>query len=78
LTIVTATHTATENAMRIHAIQTGRVQIKKAQIAGHGHGLWRQIQPIISGEWAEWVPVYAWASSTRRASLSSIPDRAHI
>jgi N-acyl homoserine lactone hydrolase len=61
LTIVTATHTATENAMRIHAIQTGRVQIKKAQIAGHGHGLWRQIQPIISGEWAEWVPVYAWA-----------------
>jgi N-acyl homoserine lactone hydrolase len=47
--------------MRIHAILTGRVQIKEAQIEGHGHGLWRQIQPIVSSEWAEWVPVYAWA-----------------
>ena len=47
--------------MRIHAIQTGRVQIKEAQIKGRGHGLWRQIQPIVSSEWAEWVPVYAWA-----------------
>jgi N-acyl homoserine lactone hydrolase len=46
--------------MRIHAIETGRVQIKAAQIEGRGH-LWRQIQPIVSGEWAEWVPVYAWA-----------------
>jgi N-acyl homoserine lactone hydrolase len=47
--------------MRIHAIQTGRVQIKQAQIEGRGHGLWRQLQPIVSSEWAEWVPVYAWA-----------------
>ena len=47
--------------MRIHAIQTGRVRIKQAQIEGRGHGLWRQIQPIVSSEWAEWVPVYAWA-----------------
>ena len=47
--------------MRIHAIQTGRVQIKQAQIEGRGHGLWRQIQPIGSSQWAEWAPVYAWA-----------------
>jgi N-acyl homoserine lactone hydrolase len=47
--------------MRIHAIQTGRVQIKAAQIEGRGHGLWRQLQPIVSPEWAEWSPVYAWA-----------------
>jgi len=47
--------------MRIHSIQTGRVQIKQAQIEGRGHGFWRQIQPIVSSEWAEWVPVYAWA-----------------
>ena len=47
--------------MRIHAIQTGRVQIKEAQIEGRGHGLWRQLQPMLSREWAEWVPVYAWA-----------------
>jgi N-acyl homoserine lactone hydrolase len=47
--------------MRIHAIQTGRVQIKQAQIEGRGHGLWRQMQPMISRQWAEWTPVYAWA-----------------
>lgn len=47
--------------MRIHAIETGRVQIKKAQIVGRGHGLWRQLQPIVSQEWADWSPVYAFA-----------------
>ena len=47
--------------MRIHPIQTGRVQIKAAQLEGRGHGLWRQLQPIISSEWFDWTPVYAWA-----------------
>ena len=47
--------------MRIHAIQTGRVRIKQAQIAGRGHGLLRQLQPILSADWAEWTPVYAFA-----------------
>jgi N-acyl homoserine lactone hydrolase len=47
--------------MRIHAIETGRVQIKKAQIEGRGHGTWRQLQPILSREWADWSPTYAWA-----------------
>jgi N-acyl homoserine lactone hydrolase len=47
--------------MRIHAIQTGRVQIKEAQIEGRGHGTWRQLQPILSPEWADWSPTYAWA-----------------
>jgi len=47
--------------MRIHAIQTGRVQIKEAQIEGRGHRTWRQLQPILSREWADWSPTYAWA-----------------
>jgi N-acyl homoserine lactone hydrolase len=47
--------------MRIHAIETGRVQIKTAQIEGRGHGTWRQLQPILSREWADWSPTYAWA-----------------
>ncbi len=46
--------------MRIHAIETGRVQIKQAQIEGRGHGLWRQLQPMMSQQWADWSPVYAW------------------
>lgn len=47
--------------MRVHAIETGRVQVKRAQIEGRGHGLWRQLQPILSQEWADWLPTYAWA-----------------
>jgi glyoxylase-like metal-dependent hydrolase (beta-lactamase superfamily II) len=47
--------------MRIHAIETGRVRIKRAQIEGRGHGLWRQLQPMLSQEWADWSPTYAWA-----------------
>jgi len=47
--------------MRIHAITTGRVRIKAAQIKGRSHGLWRQLQPILSAEWADWLPVHAWA-----------------
>jgi N-acyl homoserine lactone hydrolase len=47
--------------VRIHAIQTGRVQIKEAQIVGRGHGLLRQLQPMLSSEWAAWSPVYAFA-----------------
>jgi N-acyl homoserine lactone hydrolase len=47
--------------MRIHAIETGRVRIKQAQIEGRGHGTWRQLQPILASEWADRSPVYAWA-----------------
>jgi glyoxylase-like metal-dependent hydrolase (beta-lactamase superfamily II) len=47
--------------MRIHAIETGRVLIKQVQIESRGHGLWRQLQPVVSPQWADWSPVYAWA-----------------
>jgi N-acyl homoserine lactone hydrolase len=47
--------------MRIHAITTGRVRIKEAQIEGRGHGLWRRLAPILSADWATWSPVYVWA-----------------
>jgi glyoxylase-like metal-dependent hydrolase (beta-lactamase superfamily II) len=48
-------------AMKIHAIQTGRVLIKQSQIEGQGHGLWRRVQPLFTSEWAGWCPTYAWA-----------------
>jgi len=47
--------------MKVHAIQTGRVQIKQSQIEGPGHGMWRRAQPFLSREWADWSPTYAWA-----------------
>jgi hypothetical protein len=34
--------------MRIHALQTGRVQVKRAQIIGQGHGLRRTFGPLVA------------------------------
>lgn len=45
---------------KVYAIQTGRVQVKKAQIVGRGHGLFRQLESISSDDWADWLPTYAW------------------
>ena len=69
--------------MRIHAITTGHVRIKQAQIEGRGHGLWRQLQPILSPQWADWSPIYVWAiehpegvivvDTGANASLKSLP-----
>ena len=47
--------------MRIHAIQTGTVKIKTAQVEGRGHGLRRQISLYTDRDWTEWLPTYAWA-----------------
>jgi len=55
--------------MRIHAIQTGRVLIKQAQIEGRGHGLWRQLQPMLSPQWADWSPTFAWAIEHREGVI---------
>ncbi|HXX02704.1 MAG TPA: N-acyl homoserine lactonase family protein [Xanthobacteraceae bacterium] len=55
--------------MRIHAIQTGRVLIKRAQIEGRGYGLWRQLQPMLSRQWADWSPTFAWAIEHREGVI---------
>lgn len=47
--------------MRIHAIQTGFVKIKRAQVEGHGHGLARRLAIFTDRNWTEWLPTYAWA-----------------
>jgi N-acyl homoserine lactone hydrolase len=51
--------------MRVHLIQTGRVQIKASQIVGRGHGLARRIAPLFDAEWSEWLPVNAYAIEHR-------------
>ncbi len=45
--------------MRIHALQTGRVQVKRAQIIGQGRGLRRRLGPLIDTVWSDWLPTYA-------------------
>jgi len=47
--------------MRIHAIQTGTVRIKTAQVEGRGHGLRRRLAIFTDTSWTEWLPTYAWA-----------------
>jgi glyoxylase-like metal-dependent hydrolase (beta-lactamase superfamily II) len=46
--------------MTIHAIQTGTVRIKTAQVQGLGHGLRRRLRVFADPEWTDWLPTYAW------------------
>ena len=69
--------------MRIHAIQTGAVQIKASQIVGRGHGFARRLAPLFDENWSDWLPVYAFAIEHRdgvilvdsgsNAGLNSLP-----
>jgi N-acyl homoserine lactone hydrolase len=47
--------------MKIHAIQTGTVGIKTRQIEGAGNGRRRQLNMILDREWADPLPIYAFA-----------------
>ncbi len=46
--------------IRIHAIQTGTIGIKKDQIEGRGQGGQRLLNILTDKNWAEPVPIYAW------------------
>ena len=50
--------------MKIHAIQTGTVRIKTAQVEGRGHGLPRRFAIFTDRNWTGWLPTYAWAIET--------------
>jgi N-acyl homoserine lactone hydrolase len=51
--------------MRVHVIETGRVQIKASQIVGRGHGFARRVAPLFDAAWSEWLPVNAYAIEHR-------------
>ncbi len=46
---------------KIHAIRTGSVQVRQAQMVGKGHGLSRVTNMLTDKDWTEWLPIYAWA-----------------
>ncbi|HEY1309118.1 MAG TPA: N-acyl homoserine lactonase family protein [Vicinamibacterales bacterium] len=46
--------------MNIHAIHTGSVRIKTAQIEGRGRGLRRRLGPFVDRHWSDWLPTYTW------------------
>ena len=45
--------------MKLHAIQTGTVRIKTAQVEGRGHGAMRQVAIYTDRNWTDWLPTYA-------------------
>jgi N-acyl homoserine lactone hydrolase len=46
--------------MRIHAIRTGSVRIKRSQVRGRGRGLRRRLRIFADPQWSDWLPTYAW------------------
>ena len=46
--------------MKIHALQTGFVRIKTAQVEGRGHGWPRRLAIFTDRNWTAWLPTYAW------------------
>ncbi|SRR5258706_14074667 len=46
--------------MKIHAIQTGTVEIKKNQVVGKGSEALRLVNVLFGREWVEPVPICAW------------------
>lgn len=47
--------------MRIHAIQTGLVRIKRRQVAPVSSGVRRRVDTLRDRQWSDWLPIYAWA-----------------
>src|SRR5579872_556664 len=45
----------------IHAIRTGLVQVRCAQMESRGTGLARITNMLFDEQWSEWLPIYAWA-----------------
>jgi len=52
--------------MRIHAIQTGTVKVKSAQVEGRGHG---PIDVFLDSQWSEWLPTYVWVIEHREGII---------
>jgi glyoxylase-like metal-dependent hydrolase (beta-lactamase superfamily II) len=46
--------------MKIYAVQTGSVRIKRSQVHGRGHGLRRRLRIFTDSQWTAWLPTYAW------------------
>ncbi|HEX8065156.1 MAG TPA: N-acyl homoserine lactonase family protein [Thermoleophilaceae bacterium] len=47
--------------MRVHTIQTGTVRVRSLQPRGRGRGTMRQLRTLADREWADPLPIQAWA-----------------
>jgi N-acyl homoserine lactone hydrolase len=46
--------------MRVHAIRTGSVRVKRSQVRGRGRGIVRRLRLFADSQWTDWLPTYAW------------------
>lgn len=44
----------------IHAISTGRVQVRRPQMESRGRGPARLAHMLFDNDWSEWLPIYVW------------------
>jgi glyoxylase-like metal-dependent hydrolase (beta-lactamase superfamily II) len=47
--------------VKVHAIRTGFVQVRRSQQQSKGTGINRAANMLFDPEWTEWLPIYAWA-----------------
>ncbi len=47
--------------VKVHAIRTGFVQVRRSQQQSKGTGLTRAANMLFDPEWTDWLPIYAWA-----------------
>jgi glyoxylase-like metal-dependent hydrolase (beta-lactamase superfamily II) len=45
---------------KIHAIRTGLVRVRQAQMEARGRGLARMAHMLYDSDWSDWLPIYAW------------------
>jgi N-acyl homoserine lactone hydrolase len=55
--------------MKLHAIQTGSVRIKTAQVEGRGRGLRRRLAIFADRDWTDRLPTYAWVIDHREGVI---------
>ncbi|MGA1982417.1 MAG: N-acyl homoserine lactonase family protein [Acidobacteriaceae bacterium] len=45
---------------KVHAICTGLVQVRRAQMESQGTGIARTAHMLVGEDWSDWLPIYAW------------------
>ncbi len=46
--------------VKIHAIETGKVQVRPSQPIGQGRDSMRYLNVLLDTQWTEWLPIYCW------------------
>src|SRR3954464_12858680 len=54
-------HAIWEIKMNVHAIRTGSVKVKLAQLEASRPGPLGVVGVLLDNEWSGWLPTYAWA-----------------